>query len=131
MLRSYTIRGNQIPDEGGSIRQDVWQVPTGLLFQFIAPIFERDWTLPIVSLEHIRSQEDEDEDSNHNYNFKGSGRIGLLVFRNFYYFIPRSRQKAGTSINDNTKTVDHHWKPYEALLAKCDSSRVGHEPSCE
>jgi len=130
-LRSYTIRGDEVRDDQ-EFAKLVRQVPTRLLLQFIAPIFERDWTLPLVSLEHIISTEEEDAEFTRIPDFQGSGRIGLLVFKNFYHFIPRSRQKAGTSINHNTKTVDHHWRPYEALLAKCDSSRIEHlPPGCE
>jgi len=123
-LRSYTIRGDKVPDDGEYITQ-VHEVPTQLLFQFIAPIFKRDWTLPIVSLEHIKSQEEEDEDSICIPDFQGSGRIGLLVFKNFYHEIPRSLIKAGrSSWVGKPETVDYHWIPYEALLSKCDNTRI-------
>jgi len=124
MLRSYTIRGDQVPDDGEYITQ-VREVPTQLLFQFIAPIFVRDWTLPVVSLEHITSQEEEDEDSIRIPDFHGSGRIGLLVFKNFYHEIPRSPIKAGrSSWVGKPETVDYQWIPYEALLSKCDNTRI-------
>jgi len=131
ILRSYTIRGDKVRDDQEFAKQ-VREVPTRLLLQFIAPIFERDSTLPLVSLEHIIAEEEEDAEFTRIPDFQGSGRIGLLVFRNFYHFIPQSRQKAGTSISYNKKTVDQHWKPYKALLAKCDSSRIEHlPPGCE
>lgn len=128
-LRSYAIRGDQIRD--AEFAKLLCEIPTKLLLQFITPIFEHDWTLPVVSLEHIISEEEEDGELTRISDFQGSGRIGLLVFRNFYHSIPQSRHKAGTSIYDNTKTVDHHWKPYEALLAQCDSSRIEHLPGCD
>ena len=130
MLRSYTIRGDKVRDDQ-QFASLVCKVPTPLLFQFIARIFERNWTLPIVSLEHIISQEKVHEDSDHNYNFQGNGRIGLLVFKNFYHEIPRSLVKAGGSLDGKTETVDYHWIPYEALLSKCDSTRIERLPGCE
>ena len=129
-LRSYTLRGYKVRDDG-QFAMLVLEVPTQFLFQFIAPIFKRDWTLPILTLEHIISKEEKDEDSNHDYVFQGSGRIGLLVFKNFYHEIPRSLIKAGGSLDGKPQTVDYDWIPSEALLSKCDNTRIEHLPGCE
>lgn len=118
MLRSYIIRGDQIDSDSPRL---LCKVPTQLLVQFLAPIFERDLTLPIVSLQHIECLKD---DNAQLPDFQDSGRIGLLVFKNFYYHLPKSKASANGSWRDDTRIVDHDWKPYEALLARSDSSRI-------
>jgi hypothetical protein len=117
-LRTYVIREDQFNEVFPS---QVCAVPTQLLVQFLAPIFERGLTLSTVSLEHI---ECEKNDVAQIPDFQGSGRIGLLVLKNFYYRLPKVGVQRFGTISDNGRAAEHGWKPYEALLARSDSSRI-------
>jgi hypothetical protein len=118
-LRTYVIRGDEIKED---FPGQVVALPTQLLVQFLAPIFERGLTPSTVSLEHIECSRK--DDVAYIPDFQGNGRIGLLVFKNFYYRLPKIGKRRFGTLRDNGRAVEHDWMPYEALLARSDSSRI-------